>query len=284
MEILTKAKDIQKLSDKIRQSGRLIGFVPTMGYLHKGHLSLVDEIRNHCDVIIMSIFVNPLQFGPNEDFEKYPRDFEHDHKLAESVEVDYLFYPSVDELYPSNPKTIVKVKDLQSHLEGISRPEHFDGVTTVVAKLFNIVKPHVAIFGQKDLQQSVIVRKMSEELNFDIKILVSPIIRESDGLAMSSRNVYLSEIHRKQAPKLFASLQFAQKLILTGEMKTNYVIARMKNFIEDGTDAVIDYISIINLENFNTPETLENQKQIAIVLAVKFGSTRLLDNMIIDLK
>lgn len=284
MQIISSAKEIQKLSDTIRSSGQLIGFVPTMGYLHKGHLSLVEEIRDHCDVVVMSIFVNPLQFGPNEDFERYPRDFEHDKALAESVDVDYLFYPSVQELYPNNQKTMVSVKDLQNHLDGISRPGHFDGVTTVVAKLFNIVKPNIAIFGQKDLQQSVIIRKMVDDLNFDIKILVSPIVREADGLAMSSRNVYLNDVQRKQAPHLLGAMEYGKKMFLTGEKNPDYLIARMKAYINEYTDSVIDYVSINRLDTMESLTTFDDVSSFAILVAAKFGNTRLIDNMIVEIK
>lgn len=281
MEILTKIADVQKLSDKIKNSGKLIGLVPTMGFLHQGHLSLVEEIRQHCDVVFMSIFVNPLQFAPTEDFDRYPRDFEMDKKLAESVKVDYLFYPSVDELYPNKQKTIVSVKDLQNYLDGLSRPGHFDGVTTVVAKLFNIVKPNMAIFGQKDLQQSVLVRKMVEDLNFDLQIFVAPIVREVDGLAMSSRNVYLSESERNEAIHLLGTLEFGKNMFLTGERNVDFILDGMTAYFKERTHAIIDYLSINRLDSMEPLTNFYNIDSFAILGAAKFGKTRLIDNVIV---
>ncbi|NVM04874.1 MAG: pantoate--beta-alanine ligase, partial [Candidatus Helarchaeota archaeon] len=213
MKIIRKIKEMQSFSEHLKLEGKKIGLVPTMGYLHQGHLSLVEAVRPLCDVVVMSIFVNPTQFAPNEDFARYPKDFKRDKKLAEQSGVDVIFYPSYNEMYKKNYLTAVKVKQITEIMCGKSRPTHFEGVTTVVAKLFNIVKPHIAVFGQKDAQQAVVIKKMIEDLNFDIKIIISPLIRENDGLAVSSRNSYLSACGRKDALVLYKSLMFAKKEI-----------------------------------------------------------------------
>ena len=199
IKVVKKINEMQFISDKLRAEGRSIGFVPTMGYLHKGHISLVETAKSHCDFIVMSIFVNPAQFGPDEDFMEYPRDFENDKKKAAENGVDLIFYPSAKEMYKEDFLTLVRVTQITETMCGISRPAHFEGVAAVVLKLFNIVKPHTAVFGQKDYQQSVVIRKMVEDLNVDVKIIVAPIIREDDGLAMSSRNKYLTPEERKEA-------------------------------------------------------------------------------------
>jgi pantoate--beta-alanine ligase len=189
MRIISKDKEMQKVADELRKEGKIIGVVPTMGYLHEGHLSLIRLAKEKSDVVITTIFVNPLQFAPNEDYDRYPRDFERDVKLAQSAGCDIIFHPSVEEMYPQNFLTYVEVDKLTKVLEGEFRPTHFRGVTTVVAKLFNITKPHIAVFGQKDAQQALIIKQIVRDLNFDIEIIVAPIVREPDGLAMSSRNV-----------------------------------------------------------------------------------------------
>jgi pantoate--beta-alanine ligase len=230
----------------------------------------------------MSIFVNPTQFGPNEDFQDYPRDFERDKKLAEQVGCDIIFCPSAEELYSGNYLTYVAVEKISSILCGVSRPIHFRGVTTIVVKLFNIVKPHVAIFGQKDAQQVIIIKKMVSDLNFDIEIIVAPIVRESDGLAKSSRNTYLSPDMRQQATVLYQSLKAAEQKILAGETKADEIVALIKNKIIEKPDAQIDYVEIVD------PETLEFQfdiqSSVLIALAVNFGKTRLIDNIIVHKK
>jgi len=283
MELIRTIAEAHDLVEKIRLSGRLIGLVPTMGALHRGHLMLVDEIRDHVDVIIMSIFVNPLQFGPNEDFERYPRTLDSDVELAESVGVDYIFCPDVREMYAGNMKTRVVVSDLPDHLCGLSRPGHFDGVTTVVSKLFNILKPHVAIFGQKDVQQAIIIQKMVKDLSIDVKVLTLPIVREVDGLAMSSRNSYLSETDRLEAVKLFQSLNFAKQMIVTGEHDLSLIINAIKNFITTGNSAEIDYISLVDTETLEELTELKEGSSVLIAIAVKFGKTRLIDNLTVKI-
>ena len=217
MQVIERIKEMQEVSSKLRQEGKSIGFVPTMGALHEGHLSLVRMARKDNDIVVVSVFVNPTQFGPNEDFEKYPRDFEGDRKKLEKENVDIVFYPHADEMYPPNYKTYVEVEDITTRLCGAFRPGHFRGVTTVVTKLFNIVKPTRAYFGKKDYQQFKVIKRMVEDLNMDIEIIPGEIVREPDGLAMSSRNQYLSPEERKDALALYNSLQLAKELIQKGE-------------------------------------------------------------------
>ena len=200
MKILRSVKTAQSVTSKLRTQKKIIGFVPTMGYLHEGHISLMKNARKKCDVLIVSIFVNPLQFGPNEDFEKYPRNFKRDEQLCKTAGVDYVFYPDKNELYPEGYSTFVNVENITDNLEGEIRPGHFRGVTTVVLKLFNIIQPHISVFGQKDAQQAAVIKKMVTDLNIDIKIIIAPTRREKDGLAMSSRNVYLTVPQRNDAP------------------------------------------------------------------------------------
>ena len=278
MKVITKIKKMQSLSEKLRLERKKIGFVPTMGYLHNGHLSLVKRIKPLCDTVVMSIFVNPTQFGPNEDFKDYPRNFKRDKKLAQQSGVDIIFYPTIKEMYKNDFLTSVKVKKITEIMCGLSRPTHFEGVTTVVAKLFNIIKPHIAIFGQKDAQQSAVIKKMAKDLNFDIKIIISPIIREKDGLAISSRNTYLSKDERKDALVLYESLIYAKNLIRNDETSPKFIIKKMKELISRKKRVKLDYISITN------PDTLENVKEIKgkvlIALAAYIGKTRLIDNII----
>ncbi|MBN8704480.1 MAG: pantoate--beta-alanine ligase [Bacteroidetes bacterium] len=283
MELIRTIAEAHDLVEKIRLSGRLIGLVPTMGALHRGHLLLVDEIRDHVDVIIMSIFVNPLQFGPNEDFDRYPRTLDSDVELAETVGVDYIFCPDVSEMYAGNVKTRVVVADLPNHLCGLSRPGHFDGVTTVVTKLINILKPHIAIFGQKDMQQAIIIQKMVKDLSLDVKIMTLPTVREVDGLAMSSRNNFLSEADRHEAVKLFQSLNFAKQMIVTGERDLFLIVEGIKNFITTGNSAEIDYIGLVDTETLEDLTELKDGSSVLIALAVKFGKTRLIDNLTIKI-
>jgi pantoate--beta-alanine ligase len=254
-----------------------------MGYLHEGHLSLIRLAKEKSDVVITTIFVNPLQFAPNEDYDRYPRDFERDVKLAQSAGCDIIFHPSVEEMYPQNFLTYVEVDKLTKVLEGEFRPTHFRGVTTVVAKLFNITKPHIAVFGQKDAQQALIIKQMVRDLNFDIEIIVAPIVREPDGLAMSSRNVYLSDSERKDATVLYESLKLAEKLIENGERNSKNIILKMEELIKSKPTAKIDYIAIVEPETLEKVETLSEGKEYLIALAVRIGSTRLIDNTIVKI-
>src|SRR6056297_1270524 len=227
METIATITEMRKALEKYRKSNIKIGFVPTMGYFHEGHLSLMDIAREKADVVVISVFVNPTQFGPDEDLEKYPRDIERDEKLAKERGVDLIFYPNVDEMYSSNFCTYVKNTELSKLLCGATRENHFRGVTTVVSKLFNIIQPDFAVFGQKDHQQAIIIKRMVKDLNFPVEIVLGDIIREEDGLAKSSRNVYLNEKEREQAPIIFQALWEAREKVEQG----NYSAREIKKFI-----------------------------------------------------
>jgi pantoate--beta-alanine ligase len=272
---------MQRSADELRSSGRKIGVVPTMGALHEGHLSLIRIARNYADVVIATIFVNPVQFGPNEDFNNYPRDLQGDSRLAESAGTDILFAPQPGEMYPDGYLTYITVERLTTTLEGKSRPTHFRGVTTIVAKLFNITKPAVAVFGQKDAQQVVVIRRMVSDLNMGVKIVAAPIVREPDGLAMSSRNAYLSPQERKQSLVLSQSLRLAEQLISRGERTSDRVHSEMMNLISSQPAARVDYISISDPVTLQEMSTLDSAHAVLISLAVWIGTTRLIDNLII---
>ena len=280
MRIATRVDEMKSIAEEYRKNGKRISFVPTMGYLHEGHLSLVDIARKDGDICVVSIFVNPIQFGPGEDYERYPRDVRRDERLLEQRGCDVLFYPSASEMYPEDFLTRVRVEKLSSILCGKSRPGHFEGVTTVVLKLFNIVKPHVAVFGEKDYQQLVIIKRMVRDLNLDVEIVAGEIIREKDGLAMSSRNVYLDPVERKQATCLFRSMLLAQDMVKAGIRDTKTIVEAVGGFIKKFDRARIDYVKIVH------PDTLEELEEIhdraRILLAVYFGKARLIDNMEID--
>ena len=246
MRVIKSVLEMQRESEQLRVEGKRIGLVPTMGFLHAGHLKLIEQAKKECDVVIVSIFVNPAQFGPNEDFSRYPRDLERDRSLALKSEVDILFSPETKEMYSSDYGTYIEELEASHILEGKIRPAHFRGVTTVVAKLFNICKPHVAVFGQKDAQQAFIVKNMVRDLNFDVSITVVPIVRESDGLAMSSRNVYLSNIDRSNATVLHESLMFAEKKIRDGETNVHDLNSQMEQMIRAKGSPTIDYIAFID--------------------------------------
>jgi len=282
VRILKTIREIQKTSEKFRSEGKKIAVVPTMGYLHKGHTSLIERAGSLADIVITTIFVNPAQFGPNEDFTRYPRDFERDKTAAQAAGSGIIFYPDVEEMYPKGFDSFVEAGEASNILEGKFRPKHFRGVTTVVAKLLNITKPHIAIFGQKDAQQAFIIRKMIRDLNFDIDIVIAPIVRETDGLAMSSRNIYLNGTERKNALVLFRSLQYAQERIRQGERSIASIRKEMLNIIRSGAPAQIDYVAFIDPVNFSETENI-NQSEILIALAVRFGSTRLIDNILIPI-
>lgn len=280
MEIITDIKLMQGFSEKNRMEGKIIGFVPTMGFLHEGHLSLIREARRKTDVVIVSIFVNPTQFGPQEDYDNYPRDMEGDKEKIISAGGDIIFAPSVRDMYPEGYLTYVNVEGITETLCGVSRPGHFRGVTTVVTKLFNIVKPHKAFFGQKDYQQSVVIKRMVRDLNMDIDIIVLSTIRESDGLAMSSRNSYLSPEERKVAPILYRSLIMASEMVKNGERDARRIYSEMRGMIEKEPLIVIDYIAITDPENLEDISEIKGKTLIA--LAVRIGKTRLIDNILIE--
>lgn len=280
MEIIENIASMHALSERKRMEGKLIGFVPTMGFLHEGHLSLIREARKQTDIVIVSIFVNPTQFGPREDYDNYPRDLEGDKEKVDSTGGDIIFAPSARDMYPESYLTYVNVEGITETLCGLSRPGHFTGVTTVVTKLFNIVKPHMAFFGQKDYQQSVVIKRMVRELNMDIDIIVLPTVREPDGLAMSSRNSYLSEKERMAAPVLYNTLMMASEMIKNGERNTWRIYSEMKRMIESEPFAVIDYIAITDPENLRDISVIEGTTLIA--LAVRIGDTRLIDNILTE--
>ncbi len=278
MRIVYEPYEMQEIANKYREWSKTIGFVPTMGYLHKGHLSLVKEAKKNNDVTFVSIFVNPTQFAPNEDLDKYPRDIERDEELLKREGVDFLFYPTVENMYPDGFQTYVSVENLTQVLEGASRPTHFRGVTTVVSKLFNITKPHRAYFGKKDAQQLIVIKKMVENLNFDVEIVGLPIVRESDGLAMSSRNKYLNKKEREEAVCLYKSLQKAKEMIDKGTNDAKTIKQEMRKIIEKYEIPKIDYISINSLSELKELKKIEKDNTL-ISLAVFVGKIRLIDNL-----
>jgi len=252
-----------------------------MGFLHEGHLSLIRRAKELADVVITTIFVNPTQFGIGEDFESYPRDFEADKRRAEEAGADIVFLPDRRDMYPDGYRTYVEVEEVASILEGEFRPTHFRGVTTVVAKLLNLTKPHVAIFGQKDAQQAFVVRKMVEDLNIDVEIHVEPTVREADGLAMSSRNFYLNDDERTGAASLYRALTFAETQIHAGERSIEKMQREMNKLISDAGATKIDYIAFVDPNTFALADVL-HPPMILIALAVRFGSTRLIDNITVN--
>ncbi len=284
MEVIEKIKDMQTISKELQKEGQKIGFVPTMGYFHKGHLSLMEIAKQYADKTVVSLFVNPTQFAPNEDLNKYPRDFERDRTLAENIGVDYLFYPNVEEMYPKNYNLTIVLGGITNKFEGIKRPTHFNGVATVVAKLFNIVLPDIAIFGQKDYQQSLVVRKLVKELNFPIKIIVAPTVREKDGLAMSSRNVYLSSEQRNVANILYLALEEAINAINDGEKNRKKINAIMHKKLREVKEIKIDYASAADAETLEEPENFYPGQHIVLLLACYLGKTRLIDNSLITIQ
>lgn len=280
MEIIKEIKRMRDFVRQERQAGRRVGLVPTMGYLHQGHLSLVAAARQAADTVVMSIFVNPLQFGVGEDYEVYPRDLTRDAGLAEAAGVAAIFAPSVAEMYPPGYSTFVEVENLTEGLCGASRPGHFRGVTTVVSKLFNIVQPDVAVFGQKDFQQAVVIQRMVRDLNLPLEIIVAPIVREADGLAMSSRNTYLSPEQRTASLVLYRSLKLAEERIAAGERQAAQLKQTLVDFIGAEPQANIDYVEIVDAESLKP--LAELQGRVLIALAVRFGSTRLIDNTVVE--
>ncbi|OIO38442.1 MAG: pantoate--beta-alanine ligase [Candidatus Omnitrophica bacterium CG1_02_49_10] len=265
--------------EEARRKRRSVGFVPTMGYLHEGHLSLIRKARRDNDVVVVSIFVNPTQFGPNEDLSRYPRDLKRDKRLLRAEGVDLLFYPSVRSLYPDGFKAYIEVKGLSGVMCGSSRPAHFRGVCTVVAKLFNIIMPDIAYFGRKDAQQAVIVKKMASDLNMNVSIEALPIVREKDGLAMSSRNSYLSKTERRDAPIIFRSLREAERAVKAGVRDAGKIKSLVKSFLRASKSMKIDYVNVVD------EVTLEEVKRVTkpalLAVAVRMGRTRLIDNIVL---
>ncbi len=278
MEVIKSIKKLRAELKKYR-SDKKIGFVPTMGYFHEGHLSLMDKAKTESDIVVVSLYVNPTQFGPNEDLAVYPRDFERDEKLAKEHGVDIIFYPNNSEMYPDGYKTFVFTEDLSKKLCGKSRNNHFKGVTTIVAKLFNIIQPDIAVFGQKDHQQAIILQKMITDLNIPVKMIISPIIRETDGLAMSSRNKFLSKEARQEAKILFQALNEAKIAVENGELDSNILKMQITKKINQSTLANIEYVEIINNNDLNSVTGINSGTFAAV--AVFYGKTRLIDNIIL---
>ena len=280
MKIIKHIQSMQRFVNELSRNGKTIGFVPTMGALHEGHLSLIDEAKKHADFVIMSIFVNPTQFDKKDDLKKYPRDFEADEKLAKSRGVDCIFYPTAEEMYPKKSWTSVSVSEITNTLCGTTRAGHFDGVVLVVAKLFNIAKPHFAVFGQKDAQQVAVIKQMVADLNFDVKIIAAKIVREADGLAMSSRNLRLSKENRERALALHRGLQATKFAFENGERNVENLIDISRKIIETG-QIQIDYLEIVDVESFQKIERIEKKALIAV--AAFLGDVRLIDNEILDI-
>jgi len=280
MELIKTISQMKKISSKWKKEGQKIAFVPTMGFLHEGHLALVRKARELGDKLVVSIFVNPLQFGPKEDFRDYPRDLERDLSLLEKEETDVVFAPSAEEMYSPDFQTYVEVTKLTQSLCGAFRPGHFKGVTTVVLKLFNIVKPDIAIFGEKDYQQLQVIKQMVKDLNLDVEIVGHPTVREKDGLAMSSRNTYLSSLERNSALCLYKALLLAEKLVKEGEKNPQKIKKQLENFIHGFPFTKVQYIELVD------PQTLEPvkiiDKPVLCALAVYVGKARLIDNKIIN--
>ena len=276
MEIIRDVARMQKICLDLRREGKRIAFVPTMGFLHEGHLSLLREGREQGDVLVLSIFVNPTQFGQGEDFESYPRDLTRDAELAQSAGTDLIFAPEAKDMYPNGYATYVDVEGLTDTLCGASRPGHFRGVTTVVTKLFTIVQPHVALFGRKDFQQLAVIQRMTADLNLPVDVVGMPIVREADGLAMSSRNVYLSPAERQQALALIASIRQASGMASEGETDAARIIAAVTERLTQEADLVIDYVHICHGRTLEDVTSVDSDS--VLLLAVKIGATRLIDN------
>lgn len=280
MEILKTKQEMQHWSKQKTKESKTICFVPTMGYLHQGHTSLLDKGKPLCDELVLSIFVNPAQFGPTEDLDSYPTDIENDLALAETSGVTAVFLPNKEIMYPKNFQTKINLEYLPNFLCGKFRPVHFGGVATVVTKLFNMVMPDVAIFGQKDYQQLQVIRQLTQDLDFDIQILAGKIVREKDGLAMSSRNAYLSKNQRSSAICLYKSLNLATDLVNNGEKNTAVIQKQIETFIHTFDETAVEYITFCNPVTLEEIDTIN--KKVLLALAVKVGKTRLIDNTLID--
>lgn len=279
VEVIPTVEQMQERAENLRRDGRRIACVPTMGFLHDGHLSLMRIAKRRADVLVVSIFVNPAQFGPEEDFETYPRNLERDLDLCAKENVDIVFTPKTVTLYPDGYQSYVKLEHLPHHLCGLSRPVFFTGVATVVCKLFNIVRPHTAVFGEKDYQQLLIIRRMVKDLNINTEIIGAPIVREKDGLAMSSRNAYLTSDQRPAALTLYRSLVQARKRVETGERNAARILKEARDLISAQPETDIDYLSICDPETLIDVERIDRTALMA--LAVKVGKTRLIDNTIL---
>lgn len=281
MEVVKTIAGVREKIKAVKMAGRSVGFVPTMGYLHEGHLSLVHESKKESDYQVMSIFVNPMQFNNQQDLDSYPIDLERDYALAEEAGVDLIFVPGNEEMYAER-KVYIDIETMTDYLCGSARPGHFRGVLTVVAKLFNIVLPDVAVFGQKDVQQAVSIEKMVEDLNFPVKMIIAPTVREESGLAMSSRNKRLTDDERNRAVVISRSLQRAEEMLQDGERSWKLIRAEMEGILKSGNPDSIDYISAVDYDELQPLETFSDRGVIAV--AAFYGAARLIDNMVIDLR
>lgn len=285
MQLIHTVRAMQALADERRAAGQTLALVPTMGALHEGHLVLVDEARKHADHLTVSIFVNPTQFAPDEDFDRYPRQLETDRKALESRGgVDVIFAPVLEEMYPDGQaaqQTWVEVEQMEAHLCGRHRPGHFRGVTTIVSKLFHCCRPHIAVFGRKDAQQFIMLKRMVRDLNFGIELIGVPIVREADGLALSSRNVYLRPAERRQAVVLSQAVEAVRTRILEGEQQTAALVETMRQTIAQAPDARIQYTEVVDAATLQSIEVLEPDQEVLAAVAVFFGATRLIDNVFV---
>jgi pantoate--beta-alanine ligase len=283
MEIINRRQRMASVARKLRrEEDKTIGLVPTMGALHEGHLSLVREARRMCDVVVVSVFVNPTQFGPSEDFERYPRDLTGDTTKLSDYNVDYIFAPHADEMYPKGFATYVNVEGLSETMEGAARPGHFRGVATVLTVLFNTVRPDFSFFGQKDAQQTLVVRRLVRDLAFDIEVVVLPTIREQSGLALSSRNAYLTEEQRAAASVLYKSLSQAKEVYMEGERNPKRMAEVVRSQVEAEPLTRLEYVGVVDAETMEKFDRIPEDRAVLIALAARVGRTRLIDNIVIQ--
>ena len=282
LKLITSKQDIRAIVTEADREGKVVGLVPTMGFFHEGHLELMRSARSECDLVVVSIFVNPTQFAPGEDLDSYPRDLERDTRMASTVGVDYIFHPSVEEMYQQEATTTVEVSGMSEIMCGASRPTHFRGVATIVSKLFNIVAPHKAYFGQKDAQQAAIVRRMASDLDFPVEIVLVPTVREADGLAMSSRNIYLTDEERVAATVLPRSLALVEEMVRSGERNADVVRKAVEAFIAEEPLVDLEYAVICDNIFLRPCETLEGQ--VLVALAARVGRARLIDNVLLEIE
>jgi pantoate--beta-alanine ligase len=280
MKVTETIKAVREQVSAARKKGKEIGLVPTMGAFHQGHISLIERAVKDCDFVVVTIFVNPRQFGPGEDFEKYPRNFDADLETCRKIGVDVVFAPSTEQMYPAENLTWVNVEKLTESLCGQFRPGHFRGVTTVCAKLFNIVQPDIAFFGQKDAQQAIVIKKMVDDLNIPLKFVICPTVRDPDGLALSSRNQYLTKQQRKDAVLIYKSLQKCSQMIDAGITNTKEVITQMRGILDQAQSIEIEYISVVDAQTLQSLDHITGK--ILAAVAVKIGPARLIDNIIVD--
>ncbi|MBL7976099.1 MAG: pantoate--beta-alanine ligase [Candidatus Kapabacteria bacterium] len=280
MIIITTVREMQDWANETRLQGKRIGCVPTMGFLHKGHGSLISKAAAECTEVVVTIFVNPTQFGPNEDFERYPRNFERDVELAETCGATVIFHPTVSEMYPNHFSTTIHISGVTDKFEGVFRPNHFNGVATVVAKLLLATKPNIAYFGQKDYQQTLVIKRLVSDVNIDVEVSIQPTVREHDNLAMSSRNVYLSPEEREMALVLSQALQTLQRVISAGEKNRTILNNTLQQTIQQIPSAIIDYANVALQETLHEPDVFNAGDSVVALLAVRIGKTRLIDNML----